>query len=78
MDDETRQALSRLRDRVEETNENLNATTDAVGALIEEISTVRQSVAQNRAASALVLEELRFFRQNLQEQINYLRNSDEN
>lgn len=74
MDDETREALSRLRDRVAETNDNLNTTTDAVGALIEEIGGVKRDVEKNGEKADLILKELQFFRLNLQQQINHLRN----
>ena len=77
MDDETRQALNRLRDRVDELNDNHEITVEALGRHIEESQEIRNDLRQVSQRVDLVLDEIRFFRRTLQQQINELRQTDD-
>jgi len=70
MDEETRQTINRLRERVVRLSESLEITTDALGAFIEECTGTFANVDQTLE---ILVDESRFSRKQMMDQIDELR-----
>ena len=75
MDDETKQAIRQLRERITTVNESLDITTEALGAFMEECNskfsditgTLEILVDESRFSRKLILDEIDAIRKRLDE-----------